>query len=267
MTGVTVTVDVVLPLLGIGTEAILIALVLRKRAFRSFPVFCAYLIWDLIDGIGLYTTSHLFPTQFFRIFLIALVIDSIFVFAVLVEVSWSVLRPLRSALPRWAILVVALLVGAAGAAVWPFAHSAVYASYGPQSRLLIHLQQTASIVRILFFLVLAACSQLLSINWRDREMQIATGLGFFSIVTVGVSILQAGLAPGSLYHLLDMAVVSADIVTILYWTYSFAKEPAPRREFTPQMQSFLLAMAGSARSTRIVLADTQSQNSRRKDLK
>ena len=42
------------------------------------------------------------------------------------------------------------------------------------------LQHTVSILRILFFLVLAGGSQLLSIGWRDRELQVATGLGFYS---------------------------------------------------------------------------------------
>src|SRR6185312_5999191 len=140
--------------------------------------------------------------------------------AVLVELAWSLLRPFRSALPRGAIVVVALLVGGLFAAIWPFAHSAGYVLYGPQSKLLLHSQQTVAIMRILFFLVLAGCSHLLSINWRDREMQIATGLGFYSLVSVTVSILQAGQTVGQIYVFLNHLVLASYIGSLAYWIFS-----------------------------------------------
>jgi len=49
---------------------------------------------------------------------------------------------------------------------------------------------------------------------------------------------------------------------LLYWAYSFARKEAERREFTPQMQNFLLAMAGTARTTRMALADSAAQRNR-----
>lgn len=238
---------------AIGTEIALVALLLRKATFKTFPIFCAYLVWDILDNVGLYAISRTHPSSYVVAYLTVLAIDSVFWFLVLVELAWSVLRPFRSALPRGAVVVVALLLGALCAVVWPFAHSAAYSLYGPQSRLLIHMQQTVALMRILFFLVLAGCSQLLSISWRDREMQIATGLGFFSLVYVGASILQAGQVPGPLYNDLSLIAMTSYICSLVYWLVSFSKETAPRREFTPQMQNFLLAVAGSARSTRVAL--------------
>jgi hypothetical protein len=44
--------------------------------------------------------------------------------------------------------------------------------------------------------------------------------------------------------------------SLLYWAVCFAQQEAERREFTPQMQSLLLAVAGTARTTRIALADS-----------
>ena len=60
-------------------------------------------------------------------------------------------------------------------------------------------------MRILFFLAIAGCSQLLSIGWRDRELQIATGLGFFSIVSLTVAMLHTSQAPefAAQYHHLE----------------------------------------------------------------
>jgi hypothetical protein len=249
---------------GFGTEIVLIALILTKRLYRTFPVFSAYLIWDLLDNLILYFISFGNPSVYFYAFLVALAVDSVFVFAVLVELAWSVLRPFRSALPRSAIVVVAFVVGLVAAAVWPFAHSAAYLHYGPQSRLLIHTEQTVSIMRVLFFLVLAGCSQLLSISWRDREMQIATGLGLYSLVSIAISIMEAG-ATGTIHYRLDQITLASYMCSLLYWVFSFSKQAAPRREFTPQMQGFLLAMAGTARNTRISLTDAQSHNPRTKD--
>lgn len=236
---------------AIGTEVVLVGLLFRKATYRTFPIFCAYLAWDILDNIGLYATARLHPATYFIVYLTALAIDSAFVFAVLVELAWSVLRPFRSALPRGAIVIIAILMGGLFAVIWPFAHSAAFTHYGPQSRLLIHLQQTVAIMRILFFLVLVACSQLLSINWRDREMQIATGLGIYSVVSVAVSILQAGQSIGATLNYLNQVAMASYVCSMVYLLVSFARKTAPRREFTPQMQSFLLAVAGGARATRV----------------
>lgn len=247
------TLNALLNFSAVGTELALVVLLVRKNTFKTFPIFCAYLLWDILDNIGLYCIMRFHPGSYFAAYLAVLAIDSVFMFSVLVELAWSVLRPVRSALPRRAIVVVGLAMGIVCATIWPLAHSIAYIHYGPQSRLLLHLQQTVAIMRILFFLVLTACSQLLSINWRDREMQIATGLGLYSLVTVAVSILQAGQTVGPLYHDLDRISMASYICSLGYWIISFAKQAAPRREFTPQMQSFLLAVAGAARSTRVAV--------------
>lgn len=257
--------DVALSFAAIGTEIALVTVALRKATYKAFPIFCAYLVWDILDNLGLYTILRLHAVSYFEAYLAVLAIDSLIWFAVLVELAWSVLRPFRSALPRGAIVVVGLIIGAACAAIWPFAHSVAYGTYGPQSRLLLHLQQTVAIMRVLFFLVLTACSQLLSINWRDREMQIATGLGFFSLVYVAVSIFQAGQVASPFYNNLARLEMASYISSLIYWIFSFSRQAAPRREFTPQMQSFLLAVAGNARTTRIALADAPAQEVRRKD--
>lgn len=259
------TLDSIFRFAGFGTEIALVAVVLSRRLYKTFPVFSSYLVWDLFDNFLLLAVSIHDPAHYFKVYLIALAADSAFELAVLIELAWSVLRPFRSALPRGAIVVVAILTGALCALIWPFAHSAAYAHYGPQSRLLLHLQQTIAIMRILFFLVLAGCSQLLSINWRDREMQIASGLGIYSLVSVGVSIVQAGQAVGQTYFYLNDLVLACGICCSLYWLVSFARQVAPRREFTPQMQSFLLAVAGAARSTRVAVTAPGNSELRDRD--
>ncbi len=112
-------VDNALEIIGVITEVAVAALLVHKRTWRTLPVFAAYCIWALVSdaaacginlvskegyGIGFYVTIT--------------VIDFVFQLSVLIELAWSVLRPLRSRLSRRALWLVAALILAAGAAIW-----------------------------------------------------------------------------------------------------------------------------------------------------
>lgn len=247
------TPDAGLYLAGLVAEAIFAGLLIYRRVFRVLPLFSSYIFWSLInDAGGFYLVRH-YPSQEINVFFAAAVIDSIFVFCVLIELSMSVLRPVRSMLPRGAIVGVAVLIALVCAAIWPFAKAPGFEQLQvPQSRMIFHLQMTFSAVRILFFLGLAACSQWLSIGWRDRELQIATGFGFFSLVSLSAAFYHLSQSVGSpQYHTVDLMVAASYDFSIAYWIVSFAQEVPERRQFTPEMQSFLLAVAGGARNARI----------------
>jgi hypothetical protein len=260
-----VTLDTALLIAGVTAEAVIVILLLAKRAYRTLPIFLSYLIWSLLNDVGFRILVHLYPSYDLRIYVVGATIDSIFQFAVLVELSMSVLRPVRSSLPRGAVVAVCIIIALICAAIWPFAKNP---EFNLDSRLMIHMQMTFSVLRILFFLSLAACSQLLSIGWRDRELQVATGLGVYSLASLSVAMLHTGQAianPGvaAQYHFLDQMVAASYVCSIIYWVVCFAQEVPERREFTPQMQNFLLAVAGSARSTRIALDNSSDDDSRR----
>jgi hypothetical protein len=154
--------------------------------------------------------------------------------------------------------VVSALILAAGAAIWPFAAISGLAHVSRQALLLLQLQHAVSILRILFFLLLAGGSQLLSIGWRDRELQVATGLGFYSLANVAISMVQAHQSNGLQYIRLEQFVVVSFLVSLGYWLVCFSQKTAERREFTPQMQSFLLAVAGAAHSSRVALTESRA---------
>ncbi len=58
------------------------------------------------------------------------------------------------------------------------------------------------------------------------------------------------------YRNLNHFLLGGYICSLIYLTFSFAQKEAERREFTPQMQSLLLAVAGVARAERTALAET-----------
>jgi hypothetical protein len=248
---------------GIVAEVAIVALLIYRRVWRTLPVFCILCAWGLISDAGNYVVQKYFPQSYTTVYLIETIVDSALEFSVLVELAWSVLRPIRASLTRKALIVVAVLIVAAGAAVWPFSGILNLGKFPAVWQNLVHIQQTASFLRVLFFLVLAGCSQLLSIGWRDRELQVATGLGFYSIVSLAVTVLHSRQMLGDQYRHLNQLVAVSYILSIVYWVFAFATKEAERREFTPQMQSFLLAVAGTARTARITLAEPPTRIDRK----
>jgi hypothetical protein len=132
-----------------------------------------------------------------------------------------------------------------------------------QWRMLVRSQQTVSILRVLLFLVLAGFSQLLSIGWKDRELQVATGLGFYSLVSLSITVWHSHQTTDVQYRSLEGLLAAIYVCPLLYWVFSFSQKEAERREFSPQMQGLLLAVAGAARSTRIAMADSPSVHVRK----
>jgi hypothetical protein len=255
-------------LAGIVTEAVVVGLLAYRRAWRLLPIFCVYCVWDVLSNVEGFASSHFFKlsySNYIVTYLIQTVIDSALQFCVMVELAWSVLRPVRNSLPRFTFVALAALILAVGAAIWPFASLAGIAQEPANVQLVVHLQQTTSILRIILFLGMAGCSQLLSIGWRDRELQVATGLGVYSLVSVGVTMMQSHQSTFAQYAHLNQFVVGSFLCSLLYWVVSFSQKEAERREFTPQMQNLLLAVAGVARAERTALTTISRPGSERRD--
>ena len=249
---------------AMAAEVAVVGLLLYKRALRTFPVFFIYVAWEFTgDVVGSYVMQRYSSHSYLISFLVMQILDSILQFAVLIELGWSILRPLRSRLSSRGLILVVLLIVALGAVIWPFASIHGVARLSTAWRNIIHLQQTTSILRVLFFVLLAGCSQLLSIGWRDRELQIATGLGFFSLVSLVVDILHQHQGR-STYGVLNQLATVSYICSLFYWIFCFTQKEAAPREFTPQMENFLLAVAGTARASRIEITDaTRGQHRNR----
>lgn len=249
----------------IVVELALLGLFFYKRLWRTFPVFFTYCVWDLSSNVTLYVVSRSYSPLslvYARTYFIQTAIDSLLQLGVLVELTWSLLRPLRASISRVALVPICVLILVAGAVIWPFASLPGIAPPEKVVHILMQMQQTVTILRVCFFLALAACSQWLSLNWRDRELQVVTGLGFYSIVSLCVAMLNTHQTTQFQYSHLNEIVIGSYILSLLYWLYSFAQQEVARREFTPQMQNFLLAVAGAAHSSRVTLTESRSGKDR-----
>jgi hypothetical protein len=234
-------------------EAALVGQLIHRRVWRTAPFFLIYCSWEVVLSVGAFPVLRFAPNYYPLYYLLVSIVDFVLEFAVLVELTWSVLRPIRSSLPRKAPLIIALVLLLIAAALWPVSGLHALAGLPKLFAAVAHVQQTTSILRVIFFLALAASSQFLAIGWRDRELQIATGLGLVSLVTLGTAMLHTHESSwGQWLHLNQIQIASYGCA-LIYWVYCFAQKEAERREFTPQMQNLLLAVAGVAKAERTAL--------------
>ena len=137
----------------------------------------------------------------------------------LVELAWSVLRPFHAMPPRRVLAATALGVLFAGGLAWPFTMESGLAQMDWDYVLMIRLSLTFSILRVVFFLALAATSHWLTVGWRNRELQVATGLGMYSLVSLaGVMVHKHQAVKTDGYHWVELAISASYLVSLAYWT-------------------------------------------------
>jgi hypothetical protein len=172
---------------------------------------------------------------------------------VLLEIAWNVLRPVHVSLPPGVvklfvgIMVLSVVVGAALG--WH-----VDASSSPVHDLKDPLDLTVGVLRMLIFALTASFAQMLGIGWKNKVLQLATALSFYSAVDLIISMAErisghyTGLEPihGVAYAL-----------EVGFLVYAFTTKDVERREFSPQMEQFLVTLAGRARVARTVLVRMQ----------
>lgn len=251
--------------IGIVAEAVVVGLLLYRRVGRRLPLFLVYCISSLIidcASLALSVFSH--SGYGINFYLAESALDFALQFCVLVELAWSVLQPVRRFLSPRALMLIAALILAVGATIWPFAGLSSITAPSVTWHVMMQLQQTVSIVRVLFFLVLAASSQVLSLGWRDRELQVATGFGFYSLVSIGVAVINTHQSTADQFRNLYVFVVAGFLISLLYWIFCFAQKEPARRQFTPQIQHSLLALAESAHVMRKTLSDPDAREGKNK---
>lgn len=256
-------IDYFLWLIASLAEATLIGALVRRHLWRNFPIFLLYVCWGLTEDIGGFIVFRAFRSSYSGWYLATEIVGAVLQLGVLVEIGWSILRPVRASLSRRALIPVAFLILAVGTAIWPFAALPNLSGAVGGKHFIAQLQQTISILQIVFFMALIGASQLLSLNWRDRELQIATGFGFVSFTGITAVFLRVHETSWLQYRHLTRVEIGAYICSLTYWVASFFQKEAERRQFTPEMQRILLSMAGAAHATRVALTEPQTSNTRK----
>jgi hypothetical protein len=241
-------------LLSVLAEVALFTVLLVRRSYKSFPVFTFYVGFGVLNDVGVgavmaTASSQVAQSVAFALLPLSYLID----LAVLLEIAWKVLRPVRASLPQGSMrafftsVVIALLSG--------IVLAAHFGNLGNQIQdIKVPLDLTVGFMRMLIFAVTAGFAQVLGIGWRNRVLQLATGLSFYSAVDLIVSLFgrYTGDSAG-----LESIRVAATILELSFFLWTFTTKDVERREFSPQMEQFLVTLAGRAKLARTALVRMQ----------
>jgi hypothetical protein len=241
-------------LLGGVAEIVLLVTLLARRAYRSFPVFTAYITFNVLTdlALGLLDTQSSKATASWTA--LGLLAPQYFLeMGVLFEIAWHVLKPVQPSLPHKALKIFSAMAALALAGGLLLAwHVDAHAS-GIYERVKFPLDLTAGLLRMLLFAAIAAFAQALGIGWKNRVLQLATGLSFYSAIDLLASLLQSHSRQAETASHLKGA---AYLVELVFFIWAFTTKAVERQEFTPQMQEFLVTMSGQARKTRAAMFET-----------
>lgn len=239
---------------GLVAEIGLFAILLIRRQYKVYPVFFTYIAFNLLSDVGLSVLVAAYPPHVGRLVGLALLpLQYLLELGVLFEIAWNVLRPVQASLPKATIrvfitlMVIALLGGILLA-------GRVHDTGNKVTDLKATLNLTIGLLRMLIFAATAAFAQLLGIGWKNKVLQLATALSFYSAADLIVSLAErhAG-APDTLEPFRALAY----LLEIGFLVWAFTTKDVVRREFSPQMQQFLVTLAGRAKDARTALARTQ----------
>jgi hypothetical protein len=233
--------------------SLLIALLVRRQ-YRIFPVFSFYVAFSVLNDIGIGAllvgvSAHAAQSVAFGLLPLEYLID----LAVLLEITWNVLRPVHTSLPAGSVRVFVSAVALSLLGGILLAYHFGNAGNRIQD-VKVPLDLTVGLMRMLIFVATAAFAQLLGIGWRNKVLQLATGLSFYSAVDLVVSLI--GRYSGDSSALESVRVV-ASALEMGFFVWVFTTKDVERREFSPQMEQFLVTLAGRAKHARTVLARTQ----------
>ena len=116
------------------------------------------------------------------------------------------------------------------------------------------LDLTVGLLRMLIFAATAGFAQVLGIGWKNKVLQLATALSFYSAVDLIVSLLERH-SGGS--FALEPVRGAAYVFELGFLVWAFTTKDVRRREFSPQMEQFLVTLAGRAKLARTALVRMQ----------
>ena len=243
----------VISLLGFVAQIWLLMVLLLRRHYKTFPIFTLYLAVNLLCDVGTIALGLDRPHAARALYLASLPLQYLLELGVLLEIAWNVLRPVLTSLPKGTIRafvgLIALAVLAGTLLAWHFQDTGnkMYDIKGP-------LDLTVGLLRMLIFAATAAFAQVLGIGWKNKVLQLATALSFYSAVDLVVSLLQRH-ANGS--EALEPVRSVAYLLELGFLVWAFTTKEVRRREFSPQMAQFLVTLAGRAKLARTVLVRMQ----------
>ncbi len=212
-------VDSALESVGLGVEALLALVLLGRRVGRSHPVFVFYILWSLCSDTAAILLERFWPGAYLEIYLFQASLDLLLRLAILVELGRSLQRHNRWRLPHRSIYL--LLFALALVSLWGVPHWGIGSDLTLLGLILVRLQQFSAVVFLAAVLALICWSSLQTVRWPPPSLRIASGLGFYALVSLAVHLIHTRQTPGTAYHLLDEAAAASYLGVLVYWVSVF----------------------------------------------
>lgn len=220
------TLDFAMLACSVVMEGLLLGILMRRGIGRRLPWFCVYIAWSLVSDVAGWVALGISSTFYMRFYLCETLIECVLQFAVLLELAWSMLRSIHATLDKRNVWLVGAALFLAGMMLWPWASAEVPRQLTGPLPLLMHLELTVSLLRILCMVAIVAASRAFAIGWRDGELQVAAGLAFYSICSFIVTVIHSHASTYS--PLLDRTRTAIYLGVLGYWIVQFVREPARR---------------------------------------
>jgi hypothetical protein len=209
----------------------IVAIMVRRKTFRLFPLFFAYVIFEIVQFGILFTLSlvHLVTIEgYFRLYSITFAVSSALRFGIILDVvsqlfqRYAVLEQMGKSVFRW--ITVGLLLVGLGLAAYGGGDTSDHSWF-----VLNMLNRTALILQTGLLVGLFSFSRYLNLSWRNQIFGIALGLGIYAAVDlVGAAIRSK---TGFAYtNALDYASMTAYHCSALIWIFYLL---APERKLQP----------------------------------
>lgn len=181
----------------IGLQAILLAIMVRRKIYRKFPAFLLYIAWAVVSGSTLVIMLYGgFATgrEYYQAYRIDIAGGAVLSFCVLYELfertlrDYPVLSDVGNSLYRWVALV---FMGIAVFLAW----SVPAMGSGKLLASFFVLQRSARLLQCGLLIFLFVFVRSFHLSWRNRAFGIALGFGISATVSLALAAIRAQIEP------------------------------------------------------------------------
>ena len=236
--------------LGFFAQICLLVILVVRRQYVAFPVFTLYIAYNVLSDVSAIVLSVVYSEHVGRLLeFAALPLQYLLELAVLFEIAWNVLRPVHLSLPKGTVRAFISLMAAAVISGTLLAWH-VHGTGNQIDDIKRPLDLTVGLLRLLIFAVTAGFAQVLGIGWKNKVFQLATALSFYSALDLMVTLWERHQGDAAA---LDPVRMFAYLLELGFLTWAFTTKEVRRGEFSPQMEQFLVTLAGRAKHARTSL--------------
>jgi hypothetical protein len=168
------TLDSAMLACSVVMEGALLGILMRRGNGSRLPWFCVYIAWSLVSEVAGWLVMGRFPALYVRFYLYETAVHCALQFAVPLELCWSVLRCIHAQLDKRNVWLAGAILFLAGTMLWPWAGTGLPQNITATALLLLHLQLTSSLLRIVC-LASDRSSEPDICDWLDRVRAAGAG--------------------------------------------------------------------------------------------